>query len=451
MTVSNEGPELESFSGFESLKDSLLYGVKSEDLILRTDELIRTGLYLKAAGFRKTPNPEILNIPQQRIWPEAHFFIEAIIETGEKNLIYEWCQILKSKSGCLPVNALHSLLNWSVRDLEMAPYVIPVLGHTGTVLAGLIPEWHILSATHCKHPLKFEKIDFRLVSFKQFRLAEPDLAFRYFIENHHHLKENEKLKWLQLLKYKMNRSEVLELISLFDSSKLAMQIELVQLSLCDQESDYYQQCRSMLLKCLSENSMDAFQFSPLGKKEYQWTNDHKIKCLPLAFFENDIESLQYIEWIESQGEHESLIESVRQNPSAVFLNAYFNYLLNANQLTEDFPTAILSLGMDYTTFNKSCIKWIEHAGDKLDLEAFLHFINLEKHFWSDELLAKILELRLNKALDKKYDFTIFWQLLPVKINPNSIHIKSIPAECKIFNSSLVNFDSMIQFRKWIRK
>lgn len=98
---------------------------------------------------------------------------------------------------------------------------------------------------------------------------------------------------------------------------------------------------------------------------------------------------------------------MKSYPDSNFSYWYFNILLAQNRLNENFPTALLSSGLDHIKFTKACIKWIDETGDALDVEAFLHFINSEKHFWSDELLVKIIGLRKNLALERKYDFDIF--------------------------------------------
>ncbi len=407
-------------------------------------------MYFKGASFRKSHQLEIPQIAKQWIWPEAHHFLQAIIESREKNLIYEWAQILKSKNGCLPANTLSGMLEWASKDLNLAQILIPVMGAAGKNLADWIPEWNLFSDQYWERPLNFEKADQRTFAFKQFRLHHPETAFAYFLEHHQEIKEAEKLKCLRILAQKITEPEIDKLIQTFESTKSSIQFELVHLLLQHPESGYFQKNKQLFLNHLKSNTPDQFQFISWTGKNHKWSTAQIIQCIPLLYFEEEELALKYMDWVEQNDEEQSLIESLQLNPSQVFLKFYFNHLLSENKLDEEFPTAILSTGFDFSHFTQACIQWIDQSGDQLDVEAFLHFINLEKHFWSDELLAKILGLRNNKALDRKYDFTIFWQLLPYKVNPNSIHVKSVPAECRIFQSNLLNFDTIIQFRKMIR-
>ena len=450
MTVDKNTIQETPFNAFEALKDRLLYGVSQDELSTKTEELIRTSLYLKAASFCKAPNKEFIEIPKQWRWSEAHHFLEAIIESQEKNLIYEWTHILKSKNACLPVNIISSLLEWATKDLELAHFLIPILGDAGRMLTELIPEWNLLSSMHFNHPLQFDKSEFRVFAFKQFRIHNPELAFQYFLNNHEQLKESDKLKWLRILKLKSNNIEIDQLITLFESAKPLIQFELVNISLYNQDSKYFQSNKVSFLNCLKSNALNEFQFISKTKKEYIWSNAQKIKFIPLTFLEDESLQLKYNHWVETQDATSSLLEAIQLNPFLPFTNWYFNHLLKEGKLTEDFPTALLSSSLDHNSFNQCCLQWIDTSKDQLDVKAFLHFINLEKHFWSDELLAKILELRNNKVLDRKYDFTIFWQLLPYKVNPNSAYIKSIPEECRNYQSNLLNFDTIKYFRKIIR-
>lgn len=450
MTVEKNTHSDYPFKVFEQLKDRLLYGVSTDVLPSTIEELIRNGLYLKGASFRKSHQLEITQIAKQWIWPEAHHFLQAVIESREKNLIYEWAQILKSKNGCLPANTLSGMLEWASKDLNLAQILIPVLGAAGKNVAEWIPEWNMFSDKHWEHPLNFEKADYRIFAFRQFRYYNPENAFAYFIEHHQKIKEAEKLKCLRILAQKITEPEIDKLIQTFESTKTAIQFELVNLLLQHQESVYYQKNKQLFINHLKNNTPEHFQFNSSAGKNYKWSTTQVIKSIPSSYFEDEELALKYIKWVESIDEEPALLESLQINPSQAFLKFYFNHLLSENKLDEEFPTALLSTGFDFSLFTQACIHWIDQSGDRLDVEAFLHFINLEKHFWSDELLAKILGLRNNKALDRKYDFTIFWQLLPYKVNPNSIHVKSVPAECRIFQSNLLNFDTIIQFRKMIR-
>lgn len=439
------------FNSFKSLKNKLLYGVSPEESDVLARELSRKAILLKAATYPQIPANKEISLAHQWSWPEAHHFLDAIAEAQKSTLIYEWSHLLKSKNHCLPANFLVTALDWSNRDLVMANYVLPVIGDLGQQLAGLFSDWDIFSKNQWQNAFAFSKNEKRLFAFKQFRQLDPTLAFDYFIQQQEHLKETEKRKCISLLKHKITSNEIKCLLDVMGTSKINFLLEFVQLSFSDHTTNYFQNNKKIFLQAVKDNTLDEIQFISLTNKEYNWSNLNKIKCIPTIYFEDEITAKKYIQWVETQDAETTLLESIQQNPSIPFLKIYFNHMLDSNKLTEDFPVQSLSLAMDHTSFNQACIQWIKQAGDQLDVEAFLHFIHLDKHFWSDELLARILEFRNHSKLENKYDFSIFWQLLPFKVNPNSVYLKSIPAECKIYFNKTLNFDTIIQFRRLIRK
>ena len=364
LTVDKNANQDLPFSAFEALKDSLLYGISKEELSSKTDELIRTSLYLKAASFLKSSNPEKIEIQKQWFWLEAHQFLNASIESQEKNLIYEWTHILKSKNACLPGNIICSMLEWASKDLELAHFVVPVLGNAGRMLAELIPEWNLFSSMYFNHPLQFDKNEFRGFAFKQFRIHNLELAFQYFLNNHDQLKESDKLKWLRLLKLKSNDIEIDQLHTIFKSAKPLIQFELLNLSLLNQDSEYFQSNKQQFLNCLKSNALNEFQFISKTKKDYTWSNAQKIKYIPLSFLEDASLQLKYNHWVETQDATLPLLEAMKLNPFLPFTNWYFNHLLKEGKLTEDFPTALLSTSLDHHSFNQCCLKWIDTSGDQ---------------------------------------------------------------------------------------
>jgi hypothetical protein len=195
--------------------------------------------------------------------------------------------------------------------------------------------------------------------------------------------------------------------------------------------------------------MDEFQFISLNDKKYSWNTESKINAIPASFCSTAHLCEAYFIWLTEESSEKIMIGSVQAD--SFFTNCLFNYLFCNNLLKEDQPLKLSGAYIDHDTFNKICLQWLDQNEKELDLEAFLNFIKNDKQFWSDELLKKILDLRLNILLTNKFDLTVFWELLRFKINPNSIHLKSIPQECKVSNYQQLNFDSIIQFRKLIRK
>ena len=117
---------------------------------------------------------------------------------------------------------------------------------------------------------------------------------------------------------------------------------------------------------------------------------------------------------------------------------------------EGFPTEALMRGLDHKTFNELCMLWLDSHKEQTDLEAFYQANKHFNHFWSDELCERILQFREVTAFQKKYDLTVFWQMLAFKINPNSKLAQQIPAECRCSINRIMHYDSIIRFRKWIR-
>ncbi|MBK9720490.1 MAG: hypothetical protein IPO78_02600 [Saprospiraceae bacterium] len=444
-------PENElKFQLLEDLKEELLYGVPEDQRETIKAQLLELGLVYKAASFiksKKEPNPEA---PEQWHWPQVHFFIKALIALNEKSVFYEWSHVLEKRQACFPGNCIYELLEWGSKDLDFAEMILPSLGELCQFLAPFYSEFSIFSKDLQKQAFLFPKKEQKLFAFKQFRKQNPKEAFEYFKLQFPNLKGTEKQNALWILKYGLTESEIIELRTVCDTKKQVILLELIKLNLCLPETAFYKTTKSNFQTKLAQGNLDQFQFENFSIKQTECTIEQIIKVLPLSLIQNEEEALKYIDWIEKNDQENALLNAMKSYPDSNFSYWYFNILLAQDRLNENFPTALLSSGLDHIKFTKACIKWIDETGDALDVEAFLHFINSEKHFWSDELLVKIIGLRKNLALERKYDFDIFWQLLPYKLNPNSNYVKSIPSECKIHFNKLIHFETIISFRKLIR-
>jgi hypothetical protein len=454
LTVPLKNNNASGLSGeFDSkeLNTKLLYGVKPDELSVVTEELILNTLLQKSAAVLKADSIHALELAQQWFWPEIQDFLLEMIQWDEKQLIFEWCTILKSKNRCLPANTLIPLMNWGLNDTGMADKLIPVLGPLGYKLPSLFDEYSLYSQDAWKDPMAFKKKNLIFFTFSQYRKYVPDDAFQYFCKNYSAFSASDKVHYLELLKPNLDVQELARLMEIIPVSNKNLQSALLSLVLSLKESEYYKEVQKGILKIQKSSDFDLFELPDFRDKKWQPSLSGMISKFPLTFFETDLLAEAYINWIETNKEDLNLMEAIKQDTSSFFTKYYFKYLLRNKRLTESIDTSVLSKNMDFAVFNECCLEWMDSEKDQLDLEAFLHFVHTEKHFWSDNLVHQLLEIRNNPSLTKKYDFDIFWQLLPFKINPNSDLVKSIPEDCRIFENRHYNFDRIIEFRKWIRK
>lgn len=421
-----------------------MQGINREDLSKTVEDLLKSYLLTKGASYISFENAPESELSTQ--WQSAplHHFLKAAVQLKETDLFIEWTYFLKKKSISFPLNILIPLMEWARNDLNLAKQIVPFLGPLGQQLAAQFPEFHILSERHHENPLQFSKSDLRIFAFERFRDKKPDAAFNYFMQIHQELKDVEKIKYLRILHVRLIQDEWNALQILLNPKKIILHQELMYIKLKTDVSAFNNQ-QVQFQYYLSENSLDAYYLKISSSIE------QAIRLSPLRFLINDAMCQTYFNWIQEKEFIPALLRAIDEQNFSVLAIACFEFLLKHQALHEGLPLDNLSHTMDHASFNRCCIKWIETEQDAIDLEAFLMFIRSEKLFWTDDLLLKIIALRTSKALQRKYDFSVFWQLLPYKINPFSEQILQIPDECRIYFNSLIHFESILQFRKGIRK
>ncbi|HEX5626034.1 MAG TPA: hypothetical protein VFX48_08460 [Saprospiraceae bacterium] len=454
LTVDRTDPdplETQDFRLFESFQEGVLYGATREGLNTLYRDLVHTGFLAKAARYRSLPDTHKFELPAQWQLPAYHDFLEAALASRESHLVYEWSQLLRQRKGAWPAHVLVLLMDWGCQELRVGEWIAPVIGNLGAALADRFPVWNLLSATSCQNPAVFKKPDQRAFAFQQFRNREPVLAFRYFLMQAPKLKEPERRNWMRLLAKSLGPEEVVQLQDELDLGKLKLAVEWQYLASMAALEINPSQARSKFISALRTSGLDGFipdgRHIPGGK----WSAEQIVRSVPVLFLTEKAEAEAYLKWIYEKELQEQLWSALKELSAPVLAEAWFDRLLNEGALTEDQPLEILSQCLDHARFNRLSLRWIEKSGDALDLEAFLRFLSVEKQFWTDELLLAVLELRKSKVLDRRYDFTVFWQLLPYKINPGSEWIKAVPAECRMQINNQLHFESILHFRRAIRK
>lgn len=421
-----------------------MYGINRDELENTIQDLIKSYILTKGATYLSVVNALGLELSTQ--WQSAplHTFLTAAVQLKESDLFFEWTYFLKRKSISFPSNILIPLMEWAGSELTVANYVQDFLGPVGQQLASLFPEFHILSESHQEQALKFSKPNQRLYAFEKFRERNPEHAFNYFLQTHQELKDAEKIKWLRILHPKLTHEEWNGLQILHNPKKIQLNQELLYLKLSIDETAFKNQ-QVQFHYYLSENSLDEY-YSKISSRI-----DQAIRLSPLRFMSNPETFRSYLKWIHENELFPVLLATIQEQAFTEFAIVCFEFLLEQKLLTEHLALGNLSHSMDHAAFNRCCTLWIATEQDAIDLEAFLMFIRHEKLFWSDELLLKLVELRTSKVLQRSYDFNVFWQMLPYKINPHSLQIQNIPDECKMYLNPQIHFNSILQFRKGIRK
>ena len=215
--------------------------------------------------------------------------------------------------------------------------------------------------------------------------------------------------------------------------------------------EYAEEQQQRFEKYTAGGKFDGFSFSSPLPVGFDQTNAQVFQMLPTWFISEKEGFSSFFKFLNQHELDVFFLEAMGSWPDSSLAAAFFEYEWSREILSENYPVEKLFGAMDHATFNACCLKWLDMNDDQIDLEAFLHAVQPDKHFWSDALCQRILELRERKAVLNKYDLDVFWQLLPFKINPVSNLIPKIPEECRFFMNTDIHFENVLRFRKWMRR
>lgn len=413
-------------------------------------QIMQAGYYQRAAAVWTMDSPGSLELPAQEVVPQIQELVTALWTAGFRGIFLEWSLILIRSGKLLPANILPICMDQATKDLQWAASLVPVLGPLGQKFASLFNEWKILNLKAWNSPGQFLKKGQKEFAFTMLRNQDPEAAFRILKEEWPQLKEGQRLAYLAQMRKNLREEEWLELGSLPGLKNVSLQLEWLRLGL-DLKAGYAEDQRARFISHTHAGTFEGFAFtSPLVKATSASPAD-TFRMLPPWFVKSGLDRSGFFEFVYQNELESAFLEALAYWPDTQLAAEYFSFVLAKGQLTERFPVEKLFVAMDHATFNSCCLKWLEIAGEHIDLEAFLHAVQLDKHFWNDTLCQGILDLRSQKLILQRYDLEVFWQLLPFKMNPASKLIPDVPETCRFFIDAQLHFDSILRFRKWMRR
>lgn len=434
---------------FGDLESKLLTGTgpsNSESLAFLLEEAY---LGSRAVGLRPDAQETTVQWAPQPVLPTTQWMVNSALELDFDELLLEWAAILARNKRVFPANVLPPVMSYFAKHPERAKPILSVLGPRAHQVATHLEKWSVFNPDHWTRPLEFRLKSQRLLAFTCYRMKSPEEAIVYFVDHLAKMQDADRRSWCEVL-IKTAKSEEWPIFETFERSRYSALQECWAKLAYYQSEPYRKSCEHMLrLGCRADSAWKPV-IVRLDGKAFQWPLDRVVESLAPECIEQHLPLEDYFQWVDDHSLNQAFIASFQWNESIGLRKAYFTWLLKNKKLMEGFPTEALMRGLDHKTFNELCMLWLDSHKEQTDLEAFYQANKHFNHFWSDELCERILQFREVTAFQKKYDLTVFWQMLAFKINPNSKLAQQIPAECRCSINRIMHYDSIIRFRKWIR-
>ncbi|MBK6824765.1 MAG: hypothetical protein IPG87_17965 [Saprospiraceae bacterium] len=161
------------------------------------------------------------------------------------------------------------------------------------------------------------------------------------------------------------------------------------------------------MKNLSRKIFSANCITFFKKNQKEFSFAQILEILPPKWITERSDAKSIFQILSQENLLNSFIEAIRKYKDAEASKVLSHWLIQKDAFKEDLDMAKLSSCLNFETFNVLCLEALRNLGGKIDLEAFLHFILAEKHFWSDELLIAILDLHQHERLRREYDLKYF--------------------------------------------
>lgn len=413
------------------------------------DSLEKAALFSRVTGYQTLNLHEPCHWPKQNTFPGIQFLVLAALENGFDELILEFCIILSKKHLFLPANLLPVFMDRLIKFPDQFRYLLPVLGPRAVSVAKVVSEWAVYDPENWTKPFQFKSKNLKKLAFWGLCQTDYDKAIEILMEPTQKMQEEDR-RYLAGALLDALKPEKWSLLKIFEHSKFQCLQEIWYKLALFHDPEYRRSCLRWEDRALNLDSNWKPRLYTLNGKELNWPIQSIVSTIPPSCIEDHLDLENYFTWIMEHGLEGPFLQSFHHVESAVIKIQYFNWLLNSDQLTESFPTGELTRGLDHVRFNDLCQTWLSSSKSNIDLEAFYQANVHHSHFWSEPLCKLILELRNEPEYQKHYDLTVFWQMLPCKINPNSDLANKIPEECKCYTNRTIHYDSILRFRKWMR-
>ena len=436
-------------NNLEDLKTEALHG--TQDPVGFAQNLAHRFLLVHSEQYIQYHGKDQDQFPKARVQATWEHFFNQILQQDHQALFYEFCLLTQRKSQVFPVNFLVKVLDYLGIHPELADYAFPILGEAGQFLCRQNPDWHWLDSTKWEKPLWCKESAKRLFMYRRFLESKNHEAFHFFLE---HVSDFSEKEQAAILEYALHAWPVLteeQTEQLLKSVKPKNVLLLYPHIFKDKQNPISIQSKLWLESLLLKPSSLQEPIPPLKKKQKEYTLAQYLEIIPPTWITERQDAKKILQKLAGEDLLQSILESVRKYKDVESAKFLANWLIDNHAFTEDLEVAKLSSCMNFEIFNQVCITAIRKLGPQIDLEAFLHFILAEKHFWSDDLLIAVLDLHQHERLRREYDLEVFYAMIPYRINPNTSRLEEIPKSLYHLHEAVLSFERVLQFRRLLRK
>ncbi len=199
------------------------------------------------------------------------------------------------------------------------------------------------------------------------------------------------------------------------------------------------------------NKIETIEVPTFKKSKKTFAFNKILGIIPPLWYRTSTRKSEVYNQLIKYGWITEFIDSLSRYQDEQSALDFGKFLIDQKLFTELIPVEKISELLNYDTFNQLALYWIKSNKGDIDLEAFLKFIRVEKHFWSDDLLLGILSFSEYKRLVKEYNLEVFFEKIPYKINPNSKQLGKIHKQIQFSEDPHFDFNQIIKFRQDLRK
>ena len=436
-------------NNWEELKTAALYG--TPDPVGLANKLAHRFLLVGSAQYLSYRGNDLKSFPNAAVQPSWEHFLDQILGQDHRELFYEFCLLSQRKSQIFPVNFLVQVLKFLNSHPELADYAFPLFGEAGQYLCRQNPDWHWLASDNWENPLLCKESAKRLFIYRRYLESKPNESMLYFLEHVNDFTEKEQAV---ILEYGMHSWPSMSTDQMDQLAKLIKPKNILFLYLLifkKEQNEITVQSKLCIEELVKKKSSPQIALPSLKKNQKEFSFAQILEILPPKWITERSDAKSIFQILFQENLLNSFIEAIRKYKEAEASKVLSHWLIQKDAFKEDLDMAKLSSCLNFETFNVLCLEALRNLGGKIDLEAFLHFILAEKHFWSDELLIAILDLHQHERLRREYDLEVFYAMIPYRINPNSSRLEEIPKSLHHLHESVLGFENVLQFRRLLRK
>ncbi len=436
-----------SFENFDFLKlwDEIS---KIPDKFEKSKQLSSLALIQKTA-VTKINNKKSFSLPEGKIRLEYDKFIKTACSNQLDSLLFEYVKIAQQKTQSLPLNLIVSLIVYAHKNHELAPAILDSLSDSGKYVLGLKKEWDYLNVEKpfiITNSNKENGVSF-YIHFKN----NPEKLFQHLADKINEWNEKSVLLILDSISPIANLIPNEKWIEIYSKSKGKLKYKLISILLSLKINPLYDEVKNKIDLLLDSTKID-FNSKNHSILEFQKLDLLKtFEYIPTSIYSDEKYFKNLILQINEIEKLELLVDVITQFKDIRSAHLVLKTLIDQGELSEKISVRKITTALDHKSFNEIAIHFIRTMKDKIDLEAFLHLIDYHTHYWYDELLLEVLQLHRHKALVKKYDLDVFYNFIPYRINPHSQLENEIPQSIKENINDPLTYNSILQFRKLLRK